>query len=139
MNKLQLLTWLLRLNAAVLLLAVVPVFFPYSLMNSIHQYLGLNELPNSPITDYLTRSLSLMYTLHGAVCLALALDVKRYLPMIRLVALYHVAFGIMLLGIDIQAGLPVWWTIGEGPMIALFALFIWFFSGVCSKEIAAHA
>ena len=135
MNKLFVLTWLLRLHACVLLLALVPIIFPYSLMNWLHQLLGLGELHQAPITEYLTRSLSLVYALHGAVCLVLACDISRYLPLIRTIALFHFVFGLISLGIDIYAGLPIYWIIGEGPMISLFALFILWYSKDCSTSI----
>ena len=40
----RLLTWLIRANAAVLLLAVVPVFFPPDLMADMHRRFDLGEL-----------------------------------------------------------------------------------------------
>ena len=134
MNELSILTWLLRIHACVLLLALVPIFFPYALMNSIHQWLGLGELQAAPITDYLTRSLSLVYALHGAVCLALTFDIQKYLSLIRLIAIFHFGFGIFSLFIDISAGLPLYWIIGEGPMISLFALFILWYSKDCMSN-----
>lgn len=134
MNKLKILAWLLRLNALVLILALIPMLFPFSVMNTIHQWFGLGELPQAPITEYLTRSLSLVYALHGAVCLALAMDVKRYLPLIQLVAMFHFGFGLLILAIDLYAGLPWFWTIGEGPMITLFATFVYIFCNMCRNE-----
>lgn len=134
MNKLSILTWLLRIHAVVLLLALIPIFFPYSLMNSIHQWLGLGELHSAPITDYLTRSLSLVYALHGAVCLVLTFDIPKYLPLIRMIATFHFGFGVFSLFIDISSGLPLYWIIGEGPMISLFALFILWYSKDCLMD-----
>ena len=135
MNKFTLLAWVLRLNAIVLMMALIPVLFPYSLMNSIHQWLGLGELPNTSITEYLTRSLSLVYALHGTVCLTLAMDVRKYLPLIQLIAIYHFVFGLIMLAIDLKSGLPWYWIIGEGPMIAAFAVFVFFFCKICRQEL----
>lgn len=135
MNNLQILTWVLRAHALVLLLALVPIFFPFEWMDKIHGWLGLGELPEARITQYLTRSLSLVYALHGAVCLALTMNMKKYLPFIQLVAGFHFVFGGLSLAIDLNAGMPWFWTIGEGPMIMLFAIFIYFYSAVCLREI----
>ena len=133
MNKLLLLTWILRLHALVLLMAAVPVLLPFSIMDSIHQMLGLGELPPAPLTGYLTRSLSTVYAMHGAVCLALTFDLRRYGDLVRLLALFHVVLGGVLLGIDLAEGMPWFWTLCEGPPIVLFALFIYVFSGHCLK------
>ena len=134
MNKIFILKWILRLHAVVLLAALIPIFFPWSLMNTVHQWLGLGDLPKSVMTDYLTRSLSLVYALHGAVCLVLTFDLAKYLPLIRTIAVFHFGFGLFMLGIDLQAGLPWYWTISEGPMISIFAVFIFVFAGRCLKD-----
>lgn len=128
MNSLKWLTLLLRLHAAVLILAVVPIFFPYSWMNLIHQWLGLGELPQAPIVEYLTRSLSLVYALHGIICLILTLDIQRYLPLIRMISVVHCGFGAIILGIDLHAQMPSYWTWTEGPPIIGFAIWIYCWS-----------
>ena len=133
-NKLSLLTLLLRIHGLVLLCALVPIFFPFEWMNSIHQFLGLGELNQAPITHYLTRTLSLVYALHGAVCFTITFDIKKYLPLIRILAIYHGLFGAILLAIDLQAGMPVFWTVSEGPPIVGFAIFIYWFSNLCQKD-----
>ena len=118
-----------------LLAAIVPVFFSYSLMNRLHGLLGLGELPQTVIVDYLTRSVSMIYVLHGAICFFLTFDLRRYLPLIRFIAVMHFLFGWMVFGIDLVAKLPLFWTIGEGPMVALFGTFIFFYAGSCQAEI----
>lgn len=134
MQKIDLLKWLLRAHAVMLLLAIVPIFFPYSAMNAIHEMLGLGELPFTPITEYLTRSLSLVYALHGAVCLVITFDMKKYLPLMKTIAGFHFLFGLFSTGIDLHSKLPTYWIIGEGPMISIFAIFVYFFAGHCIAE-----
>ncbi|MGO8746577.1 MAG: hypothetical protein ACLQNE_11360 [Thermoguttaceae bacterium] len=58
---------LLRLDAILLLMAMIPSMMPFEWMKEIHRCLGLGELPDGPIMGYLTRSLSVMYAMHGAV------------------------------------------------------------------------
>jgi hypothetical protein len=36
----------------------------------------------------------------------------------------NVVFGLVVLAIDVHAGMPLWWTLGEGPPIALFGAVI---------------
>ena len=52
----RLLIWLIRANAAILLCAAVPIFFPTELMADMHQWLGLGTLARDRLTEYLTRS-----------------------------------------------------------------------------------
>jgi hypothetical protein len=109
----------LRVSAGVLLLAIVPIFFPYSLMASINRAIGLSELPDTALVGYLTRSLSALYAFHGALLMFLSFDVRRYLPLIKFYAAVSMLFGAVLLGLDIYLRMPVPWIIGEGPMIIM--------------------
>src|SRR5262245_26932044 len=100
------LKWLLRLSGGLELLAVPFIVFPLSGMNFIHErYLGLGPLPSGPIVEYLARTLSAVYAVHGAVLVGLSLNVGRYRPLIAFVGLLHVVAGCALLGIDVSAGL----------------------------------
>jgi hypothetical protein len=112
----RLLLWLLRLNAAVLLMATPFAFLPFSWMEQIHRdVLGLGELPDAKITRYMARSLSLVYASFGLVTLYVTLDWQRYRPSVPFLAWLHVAFGCGMVAIDWDAGLPWWWIVGEGP------------------------
>ena len=68
----RILVWLLRLGGAVMLTALGAVVMPFDWMNSIHRQVGLGELPHVPIVGYLTRSISALYTLHGALLVFMA-------------------------------------------------------------------
>jgi hypothetical protein len=120
----RLLTWLIRANAAVLLLAAGPVFFPTALMAQLHADLGLGTFPANPLTEYLTRSAAACYAMHGGMVLLLSTDVRRYRPMIPWVYRIHLAFAAAVFGIDLFAGMPVWWTVAEGGTIAVVAVVI---------------
>ena len=117
----RMLTWLMRVNAAILLTAVVPVFFPTDLMADLHARLGLGEFPRDRLTDYLTRSAAACYALHGAVVLLVSTDVPRYRPLITPLYGLHLMFAGAMLGIDLFAGMPVWWTVAEVGTIGGFA------------------
>jgi hypothetical protein len=120
----RLLARLIRLNAAVLLLAAVPVFFPTDLMAAMHARLGLGTFPRDRLTEYLTRSAAACYALHGAVVWMLARDVVRYRDLIAGVYRLHLVFAAAVCGIDLWAGMPGWWTLSEGGTIAVVALAI---------------
>jgi hypothetical protein len=40
------------------------------------------------------------------------------------IALMNVAFGLIVTAIDVHAGMPAWWTLGEGPPIVAFGIAI---------------
>jgi hypothetical protein len=97
------------------LLALVPVFMPFSWMVDTHRWLGLGEMPTGPIVEYLARSLSAFYALVGALCLVMASDLDRYRPLVRFFGVCLALLGIVFTGVDLAAGMPWWWTVIEGP------------------------
>ncbi len=109
--------------------ALGAVVMPYEWMNLIHRELGLGELPHVPIVGYLTRSISALYALHGALLVFLANDVRRYLPVVRFLAVAGVVFGALLVGMDFAVGLPLPWTVGEGPWVMALSMVILWLSG----------
>lgn len=109
---------LLRLSGTVLLLAFLAALMPASTMRAVHeQWLGLGTFPASPLVDYLTRSISLLYGFHGALVWLVSTDVRRLRPVVVYLGWMNVAFGAGMLAIDLAAGLPWWWTWAEGPPI----------------------
>jgi len=114
------LTLLLRLNGALLLLALPTVFLPVSTMNQIHQALGMGEFPDQPIAQYLARSTSALYAVHGAVTLLIAIAPRRHWSLIGPLACLHIFLGAVLFVTDLTAGMPWFWTAVEGIPIALF-------------------
>jgi hypothetical protein len=120
------LTLLLRLAAAMLLLAVVPVVMPFRWMGGIHRFIGLGGLPDALIVHYLTRSASALYAFHGAIILFISCDVRRYRTFILFLGWLSTAFGAVMLVLDIAIGMPLPWIIGEGPfVIALGIAIVW--------------
>jgi hypothetical protein len=114
------LKWLLRLIGGVELCAIPFLLFPFPWMNDVHdRVLGLGPLPNAPIVEYMARSLSALYAVHGAVVFWISFDVSRYRPLIRFLGGVHTALGLIVLATDFAAGLPLWWVFGEGPGIAI--------------------
>ncbi len=104
------------------LLAVGAVVMPRSWMASTHEWLGLGEFPAAPIVENLARSVSAFYAIFGAVCLVLASDIERYRPLIKFLGALLVIFGVTLIGIDLAAGMPPWWTASEGLSTIVFGV-----------------
>ena len=109
------LVWLLRLSGAVLLSAFGAVLLPTEWMASTHRWLGMGEFPQAAVTDYLARSVSALYGFHGVLILLVASDPVRYQRIVRYLGVMDIVFGLMLLLIDLHAGMPAMWTLFEGP------------------------
>ena len=97
------------------LFALLAVFMPVSWMAATHRWLGLGEMPTGPVVEYLARSLSAFYAVMGALCLVLATDLERYRPLVRFLGAAFALMSLVLLGVDLAAGMPWWWSASEGP------------------------
>ena len=106
---------LLRFVGVSALFALAAVLMPVSWMAATHRWLGLGERPTGPVVEYLARSLSAFYAIMGALCLVLTTDLERYRPLVRFLGLAFARMSVVLLGVDLAAGMPWWWTAFEGP------------------------
>lgn len=116
---------LLQLTAGLLLVALVPAMMPLSWMVAIHRWVGgVEHFFDAPLASYLARSLSAMYAIHGSLLLYVSFDVRRYLPVIRFLMIVSVVFGAGMIVLDCAVGMPLWWIVGEGPLIILLAAWL---------------
>lgn len=120
MSAERLLSLLLRLGGGVMVLAFLAVVMPTEWMVATDASLGLDTLPRLPIVEYLTRSLSARYGFHGLLLFVVATDPRRYRTIITFLGVTNIAFGAMMVAIDLYAGMPPLWTAFEGPPIAAF-------------------
>lgn len=110
---------ILRVAAAIVLLSIPTIFLPEAWMEATHKWLGLGEMPKSPIVWYLSRSLSAMYAILGCFTWLIASDVRRYVAFVRLWGWIHIVFGAVMIPVDFWAKLPLSWTLTEGPPLIL--------------------
>ena len=115
----KILIWILRIGGVMTMLAFPTALLPASTMAEVHAWLGLGSFPDQPITDYMARSLSLMYGFHGVLLLVISTDVRRYRKLLGWVAALSVGLGLALLAVDLHAGMPASWTWSEGPPVFL--------------------
>ena len=135
----RLLANVIRLGASVLFLAAAAVVLPFPMMDFTHQLLRLGALPDIPIVQYLTRSLSALYVFHGAIMYLSASDVRCYGPLIRLMAWGDIVFGATLFAIDAAVGMPWYWAAAEGPSLVGYAILIlWLLARSQRAVDAAH-
>ena len=123
-NNERWLVFLLRLGAILTGSAFLTIFLPEATMASVHERLGLGAFPASPLTNYLTHSLSAMYAFHGGLLFVLSTNVRRFKPVVLFVGWATAVLGVALLAIDLQAPMPLWWVFAEGPWVIAIGLVI---------------
>jgi hypothetical protein len=116
------LVWLLWVAGGGMLCALAFVFCPYAWMQGIHARLGMGELACTPLLNYLIRTLSAMYGTLGALFLFISGDVCRYRPLVGFLGVVAVLGGVGVTILDSVLGLPLFWTVTEGPLTALLGL-----------------
>jgi hypothetical protein len=116
----------LRILACTTGLALLAVVMPRQLMATTHELLGLGKFPDGPIVEYLARSLSAFYAMHGVLFWVISTDVRRFALILTYVIWSTIIFGAALLAIDSLAGLPLEWTISEGPQVVVLGAAILF-------------
>ena len=97
------------------MLAFGAMLLPVNWIADTHRWLGLGEYPHAPVTDYLVRSVSALYGCFGVLFLLVASDPLRHQRIVRYIGVMHIVFGVLTVGIDLHAGMPMWWTMAEGP------------------------
>ena len=125
----------LRVGGATMLLATFAIFMPVSWMAGTHEWLGMGDFPASPLVDYLTRSISFLYAMHGGLLLMVSVNLQRYRPILLYLGVATAIGGVLLTGIDLHAGMPLWWTLAEGPPVALMGLLI---TGLILRSTSRH-
>ena len=124
-NREQWLLIFLRLIGAIALLAFLASVMPAAWIISISEELGFTPFPDSPLTFYLARNLSLLYGFVGATLLIIASDLPRYRPLVRYTAIGTLLFSGLQLVVDSMSGLPWWWTWGESGSTLMGGLMLY--------------
>ena len=122
----RLLAGLLSVLGGVMTVAFLAMVMPTSWMAATADWLEVGPLPRSPLVEYLTRSLSLLYGVFGVLHLYLARDVARYLDLIVVFGWLTMLAGVVLTVVDFAAGMPPMWSWSEGPPTVLVgAAYVW--------------
>lgn len=123
------LTWLLRVLGSVTLLALIAVVMPTRWMAAVNDWIGLDPFAPSPLMEYLTRSLSAVYALVGALTLFVSRNVSRYAALIAFSGRLTVILGVFFTVLGIRAGLPSAWAWFEGPPTIVLGLSMTYLAG----------
>jgi hypothetical protein len=119
-----LLVFLLRLSGSFTSLAFLAMLLPVDWMDAVHRTVGLGELPRAPVVDYLARSVAALYGFHGALVLLVSTNPVKYRAIVWFIAILNIVFGAMIVVIDLHAGMPMFWTLFEGPSLIVFGMVI---------------
>ena len=123
-EQLQYLKLLLRIGGVVTGSAFFAMLLPVEWMASTHERLGMGTFPQVPVVDYLARSVAAFYGFHGVLLFVVAHDPVRLRPIVTYLAAFNIIFGVLLIAIDMHAGMPAWWTIAEGPVVIVIGILI---------------
>ena len=124
--RLTALTVILRLAGLVTLTAFFAMVLPDAWMASTHRALGFGDWPQTPVFEYLARSIAALYGFHGGLLVLISGDPARHAAIVKYMAFMYLAFGLIVLAIDLDAGLPMWWTAAEGPPLVIVGVLIAF-------------
>ena len=106
-------TWLLRLTGSVELGAFVAVAMPRRWMEVGHAWLGLGEMPEGAIVNFIIRQASFTYGLHGVLLWLLSWDVVRFYPLVVFTGISYVVAAPVFLMVDMTSGMPWFWVVGD--------------------------
>ena len=124
--KPRILVALLRVEGTVEILAFVAVIMPCTWMAIAHRWLGLGEFPDFFLLDYMIRSVSLLYGLHGGLLWLASMDVRRFRPLIIYLAASYLLAAFVFTAVDVADGMPWWWTRSEvGSVLCFSAVLFW--------------
>jgi len=115
---------LLRLTALGTMLAVVPLVMPHAWWDWVHREMGLGPFPDTPVVDYLTRSVCAFYAMFGGLLWVVSRDVRRHAAVVRYVAWVGAAFSVFITALDALLALPWYWTWVEGPLTIVVCIAI---------------
>jgi hypothetical protein len=127
--RVRILKILLRIAGACIVMAFPTLLMPVEWMAVVHERVGLGEFPRAPVVDYLARSTAGLYGFHGVLLLVVSTDPVRFSPIVTYVGALNVIFGLMLIAIDLHAGMPPIWSMLEGPPIIAFGIVLFVLNG----------
>ena len=118
----RILVWLLRIVGGSSLFALIFVAAPRGWMREIHQWADLGVMPDTPVVWYLARSTSAFYALVGGLFLLVSSDLERHRPVIVYLGWTVTLLGVALFIVDLAEGMPLQWTLWEGPVVVAFGV-----------------
>jgi hypothetical protein len=123
-QSIQLLQIILRFLGTASLTALIFVAAPHSWMRDIHAWLGMGEMPDTPVVWYLARSTSAFYAMLGGLFWLVSFDPRHHRSVLIYLGVAVTLLGVALLVMDWWEGLPLFWKVWEGPFVIALGLAI---------------
>ena len=95
------------------LLAVLGLFLPLPVFESIAAYFGVEELPDSPLNIYAIRTLAATFVGIGVYFVILALNPGKYGILVPFSGLAAIFIGVVCLVTGAVVGMPALWFLGD--------------------------
>ena len=111
MKSLKFVLWVTAFGC---LTAVPFIFLPWSVVESIASWFGIESLPSSAIAVYFFKVVFCVFGLIGVFFVILARNPLEYGPMLNLGAFGLISFGLLALVIGLFTGLPPIVYLGDG-------------------------
>ena len=125
---------LLRLLGLLDFCALIAVVAPRAWIVASHEWLGLGAFPTGPLVEYLARCTSIWYASYGLLLWFVSCDVERSARLILFLSCLLIAQGVVIVGIDLAAGMPGWWTVFEGPCCSGLGAILFVLQGRMGQE-----
>ena len=119
------LVFVLRASGVLFLLAFAGAALPESWMKAVFEWGDLGPWPGGALLIYLARAVSILYGFLGLLALYLSFDVRRYLPLIRFMAVASFPFAPVMFVVIWAAGLPMVWAVSESTSILVISA-LWY-------------
>lgn len=125
-GNLRLQRWLLRGAAIVQFTALPGVILPRQAVEKLSWLMGLGEPPQVPLLFYTAGGCAYVYLAEGLLLWVISRDLVRYRPLVILSGWIYLIGGPVFLWIDLQSGLPNWWTAMDSVSCLIFgAAILW--------------
>lgn len=122
------LVFVLWVTAIGCLSAVPFIFLPWSVIESIGSWFGIESLPSMPIAIYFFKVTFGVFGLIGVFFVILAMNPLAYRPMLNLGAFGLILFGLLALVVGLSLGLPPIVFLVDGLSGLVLGITILFFS-----------
>ena len=100
-------------------------------MEGAHAWLGLGQMPVSPLLMFMIGQASYTYGMHGISLWLLAMDVERFRLLIFFNGIAYLLAAPVFFLIDYTSGVPFWWTLSDTASCLFFgASVLWLVRGI---------
>ena len=121
MRALKVCLWIV---AVCCLLAMVGLFLPMSVLQSLAKAFGEQDFPDSPVFSYVVRVMCATYVGVGVFYLILALRPMKYGVLVPFSGAAGVFVGVACGISGLAAGVPLFWFLGDCLLCSVFGILI---------------